>query len=94
MSSRIVVTCSTGVGTSKAVANKLSKLLIDRGYDVEIIPTNTEDIESKLQGACVYVPLTIPDKDLGVPVVLGYPFLVGDGQDKALDEIIHYITNK
>ena len=93
MAARIVVTCGTGVGTSKAVANKLSHLLHERGFDVEVIPTDEADLTEKLEGACAYVPMVEPSHKIDVPVVIGYPFLVGTDEDQALDELIRIVQD-
>ncbi len=91
MSARIVVTCGTGVGTSKAVANKLSHLLSQRGYDVEVIPTDDNDLSEKLKGA--YVPMVEPSEKVDVPVVVGYPFLIGTDEEDALEELIRIVKD-
>ncbi len=93
MSARIVVTCGTGVGTSKAVANKLSHLLSQRGYDVEVIPTDDSNLAEKLKGACVYVPMVEPSEKVDVPVVVGYPFLIGTDEEDALEELIRIVKD-
>ena len=93
MSARIVVTCGTGVGTSKAVANKLSHLLSQRGYEVEVIPTDDSNLSEKLKGACVYVPMVEPSEKVDVPVVVGYPFLIGTDEEDALEELIRIVKD-
>ncbi len=93
MSARIVVTCGSGVGTSKAVAKKLSQLLQQRGLDVEVIATEDADIDQKLEGACAYVPLVEPSRAYNVPVVVGYPFLIGVDEEEALEELISIVKD-
>ncbi len=90
MSARIVVTCGSGVGTSKAVANKLSHLLTQRGYDVEVIPTDETNLSEKLKGACVYIPMVEPSEKVDVP---GYPFLIGTDEEDALDKLIRILND-
>ncbi len=93
MSARIVVACGSGIGTSKAVAKKLSQLLHQRGLDVEVIATEDADIDQKLEGACAYVPLVEPSREYDVPIVVGYPFLVGIDEEEALEELVRIIKD-
>ncbi len=91
MPARILVTCGSGIGTSRAVARKLEGILSARGLDVEVVPTDDTHLTEKLEGAIAYVPLVKPQQKVDVPVVLGYPFLVGTGEEAAIEELVSLV---
>lgn len=88
---RLVVACNAGVATSNTIAYKVKKMLKAKGYDAKIEAVDIASIERSLMGADMYICIIKPDKDYGVPICNGMPFLTGIGAEKELEKIIEVL---
>ena len=71
MAARVVVACGAGVATSHAVANKLRKLLGERGVEADIRAVSMSDLREALAGADAYVAVVKPKETFDVPTPTG-----------------------
>ena len=94
MAARVVVACGAGVATSHAVANKLRKLLGERGVEADIRAVSMSDLREALAGADAYVAVVKPKKTFDVPTFNGVAFVTGMGEDEELDRLIATLKDK
>lgn len=94
MAARVVVACGAGVATSHAVANKLRKLLGERGVEADIRAVSMSDLREALAGADAYVAVVKPKETFDVPTFNGVAFVTGMGEDEELDRLITTLKDK
>ena len=94
MAARVVVACGAGVATSHAVANKLRKLLGERGVEADIRAVSMSDLREALAGADAYVAVVKPKETFDVPTFNGVAFVTGMGEDEELDRLIATLKDK
>ena len=94
MAARVVVACGAGVATSHAVANKLRKLLGERGVEADIRAVSMSDLREALAGADAYVAVVKPKETFDVPTFNGVAFVTGLGEDEELDRLIATLKGK
>ena len=94
MAARVVVACGAGVATSHAVANKLRKLLGERGVEADIRAVSMSDLCEALAGADAYVAVVKPKETFDVPTFNGVAFVTGMGEDEELDRLIATLKDK
>ena len=94
MAARVVVACGAGVATSHAVANKLRKLLGERGVEADIRAVSMSDLREALAGADAYVAVVKPKETFDVPTFNGVAFVTGMGEDEELDRLIATLKGK
>ena len=87
---KIVLACGSGIATSTAVAQKVSSLLNDNGYDgkYEIIQCAISEAKETCADADLLVATTVAPDGLECPYVSGVPFLTGVGRPAAEQEIL------
>lgn len=88
---KIIVACNAGVATSSTIAHKIKTLLNKQGLEAEIEAIEITSLEQHLKGAAIYVCVIKPQKDYGIPMCNGVPFLTGVGMEKELEKIIEAI---
>ena len=86
----IVLACGSGVATSTAVANKISKLLDDNGYSgqYKITLCSIQEAKSKCANADMLIATTVIPDDIPCPAINGVPFLLGVGTEAAEKQIL------
>ena len=94
MAARVVVACGAGVATSHAVANKLRKLLGERGVEADIRAVSMSDLREALAGADAYVAVVKPKETFDVPTFNGVAFVTGMGEDEELDRLVATLKGK
>lgn len=93
MAAKIIVACGSGVATSQTVANKLSKLLAERGIDADVEAVDIRSLKHYIKSADAYVSVVKVDEDYGIPVFNGVAFLTGMGQDEELDKLVEAVKD-
>ncbi|MCI1748826.1 MAG: PTS sugar transporter subunit IIB [Acidipropionibacterium sp.] len=90
ISKKILVCCGTGIATSVQVANKLQRLLKDRGIDATMkeckaveVPAQSADFEPD----AIVSTTVVKSPSADIKVYRGVAFLTGVGADKLADEI-------
>ncbi|GIN62621.1 PTS galactitol transporter subunit IIB [Robertmurraya siralis] len=86
---KVIVACGSGVATSQTVASKVAKLLKEKNVKAEVEAIDIKSLDRFIKTCDVYVALTNPQKDYGVPVVQGIPFLTGMGMEQELEKLIN-----
>ena len=93
MAAKIIVACGSGIATSQTVANKVSKLLKDRGIDADVEAVDIHSLKHYIKSADAYIAVVKVDEDYGIPVFNGVAFLTGMGQDEELEKLIEAIQD-
>lgn len=94
---RVLVCCGTGIATSVQVANKLKKLMKDRGIKIETAECKAIELPSRAQSFrphAIVATTQINPKLVPVKVFSGIPFLTGVGIDAAADEVFAALRPK
>ncbi len=91
---KIVLACGSGIATSTAVAQKVSALLDDHGYEGQytIVQCAISEAESACTDADLLVSTTVAPSSLACPYVSGVPFLTGVGKAAAEQEVLAIIA--
>ena len=87
---KVLVCCGTGIATSVQVANKLQRMLRDRGVAATMKECKTANVAAQVetfQPDAIVVTTAINPPDEGVKVYLGTPLLTGVGADELADQI-------
>lgn len=87
---KILLCCGSGIATSTAAANKLKTKLEERGFGGQFTTTQCKvnEVASKAADYDLVVSTAVITQDIGIPVILGIPFLTGIGLDKTIDDIV------
>lgn len=92
MSVNLLFVCGTGVATSTAVAQTVTKYLKEKGVkDLKYKQTNVSSVQSNVEGVDLVVSTTNIPYDITPPVVNGLPILTGANQNKTLEEIYNIL---
>ncbi|GBD68954.1 hypothetical protein TEHN7118_1760 [Tetragenococcus halophilus subsp. halophilus] len=92
MSVNLLFVCGTGVATSTAVAQTVTKYLKEKGIkDLKYKQTNVSSVQSNVEGVDLVVSTTNIPYDITPPVVNGLPILTGANQNKTLEEIYNIL---
>lgn len=95
MSVNLLFVCGTGVATSTAVAQTVTKYLKERGVkDIKYKQTNISSVQSNVQGVDLVVSTTNIPYDIAPPIINGLPILTGANQDKTLEKIYNILTKE
>lgn len=86
-SRRILVICGTGVATSTVVVTKIREFCASKGLDATISQGKvTDTLRGNLNADFIVATTQVPGS-VGIPVIVGLPFLTGMGLDKVYAEI-------
>jgi len=93
---KILLACGTGIVTSTAVNQKLSKILNERGYARKYTITQCKIVEAatKSQDYDFVVATTLAPPGLKCPYVSGIPFLTGINVEATVAKIIELLETK
>ena len=81
MKKRVIVACGGAVATSTIAANKVVELGKKNGIDVDICQIRISEIESSLPADLIITTSKV-ERDYGVPLLTGMPFISGIGVEK------------
>lgn len=87
---KILVCCGTGIATSVQVANKLQRMLKERGIDATMKECRTADVPARtesFQPDVIVTTTTVESPDEDTKVYRGMAFLTGVGAEELADEI-------
>lgn len=90
ISKKILVCCGTGIATSVQVANKLQRLLKDRGIDATMKECKAVDVPVQAQDFqpdAIVSTTVVKSPSADIKVYRGVAFLTGVGADKLADDI-------
>ena len=88
MKRKVIVACGGAVATSTIATNKIAELGKRNGIDLELCQVRISEIESNLTGASLVVTTSKVQRDFGVPLIMGMPFISGVGVEKTEEEIL------
>lgn len=89
MRKRILSVCGTGGVTSSVIALKMKEIAQQNDLDVEIANCKVFEVKSKVANwkpDLIVASTRVPD--VGVPVVKGFAFLSGVGEEEAKAQIL------
>lgn len=93
---KIVLACGAGVATSTLVAQKVSKLLNDNGFEgqYEIVQCAISEAKETcdVDGADLLVATTVKPEGLECPYVSGVPFMTGVGLVEAQKAVLTVVA--
>ena len=84
----MLVACGTGIATSTAVADRLSREFASRGLPVDITQARVAEIGAYAGDVDAIVTTSAVAGQYEKPVISGIPFLTGIGDQEALDQIL------
>ncbi|AFV88652.1 PTS galactitol transporter subunit IIB [Acidipropionibacterium acidipropionici] len=90
VSKKILVCCGTGIATSVQVANKLQKLLKDRGVNTTMKECKAVEVPAQtaaFKPDAIVSTTVVKSPSADVKVYRGVAFLTGVGADKLADQI-------
>ncbi|ALA53480.1 PTS galactitol transporter subunit IIB [Shouchella clausii] len=85
---KVLVACGGAVATSTVAANKVKAILKENNIQADVSQCRVSELGSKAQGADLIISTAKVDRDYGVPVIHGLPFISGVGLDKTKQEIL------
>ncbi len=89
---KLLTVCGSGIVTSSMVANKITEMLEDEGYDVEAMESNPSELETYLMRDkydFVAYASPIDESILGdVPAISAICLLTGRGEDEFKEEVL------
>ena len=93
---KVLVCCGTGIATSVQVANKLEKMLKERGINASM--KECRALEVPAQTASFHPDANVSttmekSPEEGIKVLKGVAFLTGVSADKLADEIATYLKD-
>ena len=86
---KVLVCCGTGIATSVQVANKLQRMLRDRGVTATMKECKTANVSAQMttfQPDAIVVTTAITPPDEEVKVYRGMPLLTGVGAEELADQ--------
>lgn len=90
VSKKVLVCCGTGIATSVQVANKLQRLLKDRGINATMKECKAVEVPAQtaaFKPDAIVSTTVVKSPVEGIKVYRGVAFLTGVGADKLADEI-------
>ncbi|MSS45056.1 PTS sugar transporter subunit IIB [Cutibacterium sp. WCA-380-WT-3A] len=93
---KVLVCCGTGIATSVQVANKLNKMLRERGINAstkECKAMEVPAIAASFHPDAIVSTTMVRSPADGIKVFKGVAFLTGVGADKLADEIANYLKD-
>lgn len=88
MKKRIIVACGGAVATSTVVAYKVVNLCKENDIEVDIIQCRISEIANNLTGVSLIMPTSRVNRDYGIPVISGMPFISGVGEEELKSKIL------
>jgi PTS system galactitol-specific IIB component len=92
---RVYVVCATGVATSTILRMKIDEFLRVRGIDAQVTQFRVTELSPSRLDADVIVATTSVPEELAevVPVINGIPLITGQGEDQALQRLLHILEH-
>lgn len=92
---RILVACGTSIATATVAATKVKEIAEQAGIAVEVIQCKAGEIRGRMQTVHPHliIAMTPVPKDLGVPVIMGIPFISGVGIEKLKEEVLNHLKS-
>lgn len=93
---KVLVCCGTGIATSVQVANKLEKMLKERGINASMKECRALEVPAQTASFhpdSIVSTTMVKSPDEGIKVFKGVAFLTGVGADKLADEIATYLKD-
>lgn len=90
VSKKVLVCCGTGIATSVQVANKLQRLLKDRGINATMKECKAVEVPAQtaaFKPDAIVSTTVVKSPAEGIKVYRGVAFLTGVGADKLADKI-------
>ena len=84
----IVIACGSGIATSTVICDGIEQLLTKNGIQYRIIQCSLSEVDSHLDEADLVVSSMAIAQDLGVPKLVGLPYLLGMGVDQLNENIL------
>ncbi len=90
---RVLVACGTSIATATVAATKVKELAESAGIPIEVVQCKVGEIRGRVQtvNPHLIVAMTAVPSDLGVPVLMGVPFISGVGVENLKEQILKYL---
>ncbi len=95
---RILVACGTAIATATLVATKIEEWFRKKNIPVSVARCKAFEVAGKVE---VFKPdvivanTTISERDAkGIPIVNGFPFITGIGEEEAIEQIFEIVGLK
>ena len=90
---RILLVCGSGICTSTAVNQKVTKALEEKGFkgQFQITQGTASEVAEKSKLFDLVISTTVLGGECHCPLVIGTPFLVGRGTEPVLNQIIEVL---
>lgn len=89
----IVVACGSGIATSTVICDRIEQLLTEHGIPYRIIQCSLSEVNSHRDEADLIVGSMPITEDMGVPTVVGIPFLTGIGAENLEQKILEILKD-
>lgn len=87
----IIVACGSGIATSTIISDGVKQLLDESHIVHRIIQCSLSEVGSQADNADLVVSSMPISEDLGVPKVVGMPFLTGIGVEQIKEKILEFL---
>ena len=91
---KVLLVCGAAAATSAMVERKLEKILAEEGIKAKLVKTMALEVKSHSRDADLIIATTQVPDNLGVPVVIGIPFLTGINEEATIQEILSYLREE
>lgn len=92
---KLLTVCGSGIVTSSMLANKLTEMFEDEGYDVSAMEANPSELATyvaRTQYDLVVYASPINEADLnGTPALSGISLITGRGEDEFMEKALEII---
>lgn len=90
---KVLVSCGSGIATSKLVAYKVSSFLEEKGYKAVVDTCAVSELAAKHANYDVLLTTAFGDFGLTKPVINAVPFITGISISKAQEELVNEIES-
>lgn len=90
---RILLVCGSGICTSTAVNQKVTKALEERGLkgQFQITQGKASEVAEKSKQYDLMISTTVLGGECHCPLIIGTPFLLGRGTEPIVDQIVEVL---
>lgn len=87
----IIVACGSGIATSTIISDGVKRLLDENHIVHRIIQCSLSEVGSQTDNADLVVSSMPISEEMGVPKVVGMPFLTGIGVEQVKEKILELL---
>lgn len=90
----IIIACGSGIATSTVICEGIEKLLNEHAIPHRIYQCSLNEMYSHLNEADLVVSSMAIGEDLGIPNVVGLPYLLGMGVEQLNENILKILKEE